>query len=390
MTENDALMKMIDSKKGYHPMPVDQYSTYVDGRYPPKIRLWAWMMAALIKQGRRKTPYCADGEGKPLTLKNAARDLKLDKGNVARAFAELCAEHRASRDPEGRLKVTGDFKLPPMAPVVCTDNSRAYISKQLNKLPKATRELLIETDKQLFVFGRKLQADLVAAARNIIDQQHDSLFARFGVKTIRAAESRRKATSPYLLVILKELEPALTQFAQVSVQTTSEGLYNTENVVSTDDVSAPHPYTSELQRKPIAGGRATMPQEPTAKEPETPARPLLIGLVQRGFTPDVSLLNKLYEELGDTSDDVFFRTLDQRMRRGSIGNGLLVSVAQRASQNYAAIRMSEAAEEDRQAGQRKAQEERYRQQAREVLADLGASEADREWANEILKTTQVA
>ncbi len=100
MTENDALMKMIDSRKGYHPMPVDQYASFKDKRYPPKIRLWAWMLDALIRKGRRKTPYCSDDEGKALTLKDAARELKLDQGDTSRAFTELSDERRVSRDPE--------------------------------------------------------------------------------------------------------------------------------------------------------------------------------------------------------------------------------------------------------------------------------------------------
>ncbi len=97
-----------------------------------------------------------------------------------------------------------------------------------------------------------------------------------------------------------------------------------------------------------------------------------------------------YDDRKKTDWPFFWRALDQRHSRGRIGNGLLHVIAKTAAVNYSAIRTSILEQEKRDAEERQTQELRYQRIAAEILADPQASEADREWANEILHTQQVA
>jgi hypothetical protein len=82
--QNVELMREIGSTKGYDPMPPDQYLTYQNKRYPPKLRLWAWMLSKTIRQGHRSA-YAVEEHGKGLTIQHGAADLDMDEGDVRRA-----------------------------------------------------------------------------------------------------------------------------------------------------------------------------------------------------------------------------------------------------------------------------------------------------------------
>lgn len=134
-----------------------------------------------------------------------------------------------------------------------------------------------------------------------------------------------------------------------------------------------------------------------AKTPPTPARPqgpshpkIQPGLVLRGFSVDVELLRTIDATLGATPDEWFWQALDERLKRGKIGTGLLPKIAETARQNYETVQESVEAERKSQEQGRIKTAERHREIARDVLLDPTASASDKDWANELLKEAEVA
>src|SRR5207244_3876640 len=112
-------------------------------------------------------------DGKVLRLEHAHADLKMDLGNVRRAWRELQEEGRVRR-VDGRLCVCGAVELPAIgeqkAQEVCTDLFAPYILKQLKKLDPETRRAFEARYAQEDTAERKALAGAVAAVRCIFDK----------------------------------------------------------------------------------------------------------------------------------------------------------------------------------------------------------------------------
>src|ERR1035438_5364115 len=78
---------LIGSKKGTWPIPPDQLTTYQDKRYSPGVRLWSWLVEHSIAPASRTGP--ATLAGRPATLHDAAKALRIDPGNIRRAWRDL-------------------------------------------------------------------------------------------------------------------------------------------------------------------------------------------------------------------------------------------------------------------------------------------------------------
>jgi hypothetical protein len=156
-------------------------------------------------------------------------------------------------------------------------------------------------------------------------------------------------------------------------------------------------YKEEKIVEKKGGGRAdSLLISRPAKTPPPPARPpgpshpkIQPGLAIRGFSADRELLRAIDTILGATPDEWFWKALDERLKRGKIGTGLLVKIAETARQNYEAIQESVEAERKTQEQGRIKTAERHREIARDILNDPTASASDKDWANELLKEAEV-
>jgi len=186
------LARIMGGGFGFDPMPPSQYESYMDARYPPAIRLAAWVRKHTMGTSGGKescggrAEYAIDTKGRPLTLKHAAAHLDMDPGNVHRAWKNLETEGWVRRDEKGRLVIVGTFKLPRLEPeIVCTDNDSDYIQKQLAKLAPHLREELLRLEDADKEFDLQVQRGLIAAKRFIFGQRQNTRWMAFGVKLRR-------------------------------------------------------------------------------------------------------------------------------------------------------------------------------------------------------------
>jgi hypothetical protein len=269
----------VGSTKGTDPIPPDQYLTYQDKRYPPAIRLWAWMLANTIRQGRRKA-WAVDEKGNPLNLQRAAADLDMDEGNIRRAWRQLEIENRVRRDGR-KLRICGDFKLPKPGPLVkidtptenppdaegeesededvdagakkdpvkkkrsevCTDLEKPYIALKLNTLDTKVRNSTVAEYLREDLAEKKCKAEAMAAIRGIFAPRKDSILLRVGIDVKRNRkeeeepgkddESETETGNQLRFVFVEAIEKLVPEFVQTgsvpthprSVQTHPESLY---------------------------------------------------------------------------------------------------------------------------------------------------------------------
>lgn len=206
------LAKLLGSKKGTWPVPPDQITTYQDRRYPPKIRLWSYLVEHSAKPGHRRGP--ATERGIAVTLHAAGKAVGLDDSDARKAWKELQQENRVRRDSDGKLWISGDFALgEEKAAEGCTTLLPDFYMRQINKLPEPLRAEFIAEEKRDREKRAMVIADLTASARFIFDQRQNSRFQRYGVKIIRekqkpkrGKEAEKDARDRRVLAILPEVE----------------------------------------------------------------------------------------------------------------------------------------------------------------------------------------
>ena len=218
--------------RSFDPMPPDQYLSYLDRRYSPAQRLWAWLLAKTIRRGHR-SPYAVDERGNDLYLKHAAAELQMDPGNARHAWRQLENEGRAKVEGRrlclcGTVKPKADFPANKKRSGVCTSTFPPYIANQINKLnPEVKAEFFAryeQEDKRQSAFT----ADLVAGVRTIFDLRKDTVLSEFGIKKKREKKRRdpKRSLAPLLL-------PVVAEYVQTSipgfVQTSPEGAYTAKN-----------------------------------------------------------------------------------------------------------------------------------------------------------------
>jgi hypothetical protein len=334
------LMLAMGSTKGFDPIPPDQYTTYQDARYSPEIRLWAWLLAQTIRQGRRSR-YAVDDRGGELTLKHAAKELKMDPGNLRRAWRYLEQEGRAH--VEGRLLcLDGDVKLGSTEGAkekrseVCTDLFPPYILKQFNKLTPDRQALLLTRYNEHRRTESKLLAEAVAGVRSIFEQRENIIFSEFGIKKIR--DQKRRESESALIPLLLPLVDGFVQTSQKprdgeSVQTSKPPSYKGQIA----SVPTPLPYIqrteTENSSSSTAAAAATSPTLRHKRNGQT--FPLTLAKAREYFpTVDLPFLDKIVgiatplrpditdaelascvvKKTGQTSEGLFLKTVGPRVQ----------------------------------------------------------------------------
>ena len=342
-TSNEELMKTIGSKKGSDPIPPDQYLTYTNKRYPPVLRLWAWMLSKTIRHGHR-SPWAVDTNRTTLTLADAAQELKMDKANTYRAWKQLEDEGRVRKDGK-RLTIRGDVKLPidylkdEPQKVVCTNYWPPYISLQINRLEKSERETFERRAGAIATFGNSLKSDLIAAARDIVEQQQDTLFSQFGIKKI-AGKKHRETRSQFLPIIEQSAQPLALQILGselVVVQTTSVCTTDKNADVQTPAAAPSYMSYTEEQRKEVQAAGSIEGSKGAPTPESLPPANLSQELARRKLSVGSKMLTKIVATLNECPVFYFLEVLDRRAERGAIGTGLLAHIAEDAAREYQAM-----------------------------------------------------
>lgn len=286
------LMRMLKSSKGYDPIPPDQYLTYQDARYPPPIRLWAWLLSKTIRSGHRKSRCATDNAGRPLMLADAARDLGMNSGTASRGWAELERERRVEKVDGKYLAIAGDVELAPGEVMQIPERKPKpmfadYIMRQIEKLPAEKQAALLTRAKDLESTTKRLQADAMAAVRAAVDDREQELFSEFGIalqsKPPRREESEFvKTLADY---VHNRLDIVYTESCTQSASLLKSLEVNTE--------SYPPPPTPSSEQETAMRMPTTAVNPPKTLMPELPLT--LEALRQRFTTSTIETAVRLFE-----------------------------------------------------------------------------------------------
>lgn len=220
----DELMKAIGTNERWDPIPISQYRTLTDKRYPHWLRVWAWIASKTL--GNR-SEYCIDQTGRELHLNHAAADLDLDLAIVRRAWARLERENRVKKDGS-KLRICARITLPRVDEVDDPKGSYSpiapYIAEQLRKQHSEEEQ---ECFKAKFEHIRRrfkaLHAELVRAVRAIAEEEQDDLFREFGLK--RNHQHKRQPRPTEAITAIRPLHKMIVQSSDRTVQTEDADLY---------------------------------------------------------------------------------------------------------------------------------------------------------------------
>ena len=307
------LMKAVGSPKGYDPIPPPQYLTFQNSRYPPAMRVWAWLLSKTIRAGHR-TPYATDDAGAELKLSDCAAQLKMNAGNVSRAWQELETEGRVRRDGR-KLAIAGDFDLPmdyltaPAEVKTTPVKLPPYIVHQVNTLDLAQKKAFWAEAQQATGEHKAIHSDLVAFARKIHEEALSKIFEKYCIKVQKRAKSREKSD------MQKAIEVPVREFLNSSrscnktevVQQLSGGsiLIDLNTEVNTEKTSSsPTPPQLEKAATPEDGRRRTIAYPLTLQEMQTRFATASEGTAIRLFRACVATLKAQGLRTGDLSDEL--------------------------------------------------------------------------------------
>jgi len=262
-----------------------------------KVRMFCWLYdhtcdyqaSKYTRDFGPRSPYARDQNGKELHLEHMAADWGVDIRNVLRDWDEGVREGiwRNGTEDQGskRLYFCGEVAVPADEAAeigvdspqsrVCTypwEKLPPYISKHIQTLPpERIDEFWVGYDVNELV-GKKLDALAVAAARDVMEQEHDNWFQEFGASKIR--QEHNNGLSPEEQAAREErlagLRPVLAGYVHTlkqTVQTTPRTPYKAEKTGVQGDVSL---LPSELQKEQNSGaseGSETLVSRPGKHSP---------------------------------------------------------------------------------------------------------------------------
>jgi hypothetical protein len=267
------LMKKMGSKSGFFdPIPPDQYKWAMAPDQPPLIRLWGWMCSHTIHGGHRNE-YAVNKDRQEAHIEHAAQDLEMDEGNVRRAWREGVERGlwRNGTREEGKRKLYLCGQVPlfdihlATQKSDCTDLFESYPPYQreaIKALAEDRRRDFLSRATKVAARAKAVLAELVAAGREVIDKEHDTLFREFDIPIIRETHKKKTATPEQIKerqerqARIATLVPTVEQFVQTfeqSEQTGENGLYEGQ---STAVQTPPTLLPREPLEKELDGGRS--------------------------------------------------------------------------------------------------------------------------------------
>lgn len=399
MDPNLTLAKAMGSKRGYDPMPPDQHEWQRAEGEPPLYRLWSWMCGHTIRLGYRSA-YAVDAVGKSLGLKDAAKDLDLDLGQLSKVWkqgeeAGLWRRSGAELHLNGGVTAAQVLGARAKRQLDCTVNlSQADLLKIQDWPSEKQKEFRAAWDPAQ-EYRSKLEAQKIAEARAACDEIED---------TIRRAFSLEKKRMPKRRLEGLEFPQALLPFVQ-STTVPSNGHERTVGENEGENVTvraAPSLLPSEKRQRGESVGRssASGPEKaadrttdkPVPLERENAIRKLLLeeaGAILPGETPGPALCALVNAALGETPLSYLRTRIQSAIGRGKYRSmGLAVHLASEAAAGWAAGEAArEKSDRERRAQEAEAWADMERL-AREVLADPRASPEDKQQAREILGQRQ--
>ena len=275
LSEADNLMRQMGSKKGFDPIPPDQYLHFLNDRVPLQ-RMLAYVRAGTIRRGRR-SPYCVDEHGQPLTLEQMAATFGWTIGHARKTWAEGEQRGLVRMDDKGRLYLCGSVPLPPPPEAESDDQENPvqdfpeYLSVQIKQLSKSQLARFEKCYPKFCDLEDRITKDAMALARDLIQKQIAAkFFAQFGLKPRENKKRRETAGQEIVQVSLNELPEEFAQIFDDSVQTENSTLYNAKN----GSVQNPHLLVTtedrDTEKKNGRGELFSVAPEPNKKTAPPP------------------------------------------------------------------------------------------------------------------------
>lgn len=250
--------------------------------------IWAWLFDHTLALGAAeaterygaRSPYAVIKRKDGMVdahLEHIAADLDIHIANM-RKYWDMGLEAgvwKGGDGEEGTRRMclcTEVKKAPEIGPEppdsgVCTyswEKLPSYASNDLQKLPLEQQKEFWDEYEIGERVGKLLHNEAVAAVREVIDQDQDNLFRRFGTEKTRLVQKKNGVDPAYLKARaervagfqakLQEYVHTLREF----VQSESETLYKVEDILQTDGASLCVPETSRENTERAGGALSTV------------------------------------------------------------------------------------------------------------------------------------
>lgn len=311
--ENLELVKQMGSKKGYDPIPPDQYLYFLNSADEVQ-RVVAWVRSKTIRLGHRSPWAVTPNATRPLTKADLARDcFSGNRGNAVTAWTRAEQVGLVFVNEKGFLCLNGAVPMPPKRrtkgePEVSAQTPLPrYLIEKIRSLPEASRNSAEAHFKAIIAYRAKLEHEAVAMARIAVDRIEDSIsrhyFGSDGKKRMDKKhrpdlheEGGSKVVQLELLLVPESLQE-FAESAQIAPQVRANSkngsaqiapsIYTKDlsenpslSVVPSDSLSKgdPHPQFSEEQKADEEESyRILKAQYPEAHYDEPKAKPLFLS-----------------------------------------------------------------------------------------------------------------
>jgi hypothetical protein len=184
--DNLELVKAMGGKKGYDPIPPDQYLYFLTSEDELQ-RVVAWVRSKTLRKGHRSPFAVAENGTRPLTKADMAREIFAgNRAHACRAWDRAAASGIVYLDANKFLCLNGGVQMPAKTrrrkdePVVPVQVSLPrYLVEKINSLPDDLRREAEADYTRLLEYRSNLEADSLTMARIHGDRLEDSMNRRY-------------------------------------------------------------------------------------------------------------------------------------------------------------------------------------------------------------------
>jgi hypothetical protein len=257
----------------YNPFPPAQHNCWRDmPGAPPLMRMWSLMTHLTLDFGHR-TPYASyrdeHGALHAVFIEQLAERLKMDEANTYRTWREGLdlGLWRNGTKEEGQRRLYLCAVVKPKNPPNTQENTGEnclyrqfppYLRAAIKALPAEKQAAFLARHKATVERGNALHAEVTAAVRLIVDQEHDAIFAEFGLPKRRETHVNSKAT------------PEDQEARAGRVAALRAGLLSVQTIWSLYKPGEDGSYKPENEG--CADNLTLLPQSTTRKEPDSGER----------------------------------------------------------------------------------------------------------------------
>lgn len=233
---NLQLAEQCGSRRGYDPFPPDGYLCFQDFEFrlsPTALRLYSWLLSKTIRAKKGGRTHVAKDYRGDLTLTHATDDLGISLPHASKCFDELVQAGLARRDEEhtGRLQLWARPEYDPRRKgegdgdgdkkELCTYKLPEYLVSYFQQLDPKLRAQYESGYQAVQDYGKKLEADAIAAARERKKVIETEYLKSIGFE--REERRGRPKEKPKARLVELKIEESVPNFVHISSVHKSDG-----------------------------------------------------------------------------------------------------------------------------------------------------------------------